>query len=89
MIASLNGRTIACDASMAMYSFLISTQGMKPGSGSVFEMKDQDGNLTGHLVGLFYRTIQLMDHGVRLVWVFDGKAPLEKGGELSKRKERK
>lgn len=43
-------------------------------------MKDQDGNLTGHLVGLFYRTIQLMDNGVRPVWVFDGKAPIEKGG---------
>ncbi len=30
-----------------------------------------------------------MENGVKPVWVFDGKAPLMKGGELDKRKERK
>lgn len=74
---------------MAMYQFVISTQSFKQGSSSIFEMKDQEGNLTGHLVGLFYRTINLMEHGVRPVWVFDGKAPDEKMKELEKRKERK
>ena len=88
-IKSLNGRYVACDASMAMYQFVISTQSFKQGSSSIFEMKDQEGNLTGHLVGLFYRTINLMEHGVRPVWVFDGKAPDEKMKELEKRKERK
>ena len=42
-------------------------------------MKDSDGNLTGHLVGLFHRTIMLMENGIMPVWVFDGKPPDLKG----------
>jgi len=52
----LAGKVIACDASMAIYQFLIATQTMKQGMG-VSELRDVDGNLTGHLVGLFHRTI--------------------------------
>jgi len=54
----LTGKTIAVDASMAIYQFLIATQSFsaagRPGIG---ELKDEDGNLTGHLVGIFHRTI--------------------------------
>jgi flap endonuclease-1 len=54
----LTGKTVAVDASMAIYQFLIATQtfsaGGRPGIG---ELKDEEGNLTGHLVGLFHRTI--------------------------------
>jgi len=32
------------------------------------------------------RTIQFLEHGVRPIWVFDGKAPTLKNGELAKRK---
>jgi flap endonuclease-1 len=38
-------------------------------------MRDSEGNLTGHLVGLFNRTIQFMENGVKPIWVFDGKPP--------------
>jgi len=61
---------------------------MKQGFG-VVEMKDEDGNLTGHLAGLMNRTIQFMEHGIKPIWVFDGKAPEMKSGELEKRKEQK
>lgn len=52
-------------------------------------MKDADGNLTGHLVGLYHRTIQFMEAGVKPIWVFDGKPPDLKAKELDKRKELK
>jgi flap endonuclease-1 len=53
------------------------------------ELTDEEGNQTGHLVGLFYRTIQFLEHGVKPCWVFDGKPPTLKSSELEKRKERK
>jgi len=49
-------------------------------------LRDTDGNLTGHLVGLFHRTVQFMENGVKPVWVFDGKPPDLKNKELEKRK---
>lgn len=52
----------------------------------VSELRDTDGNLTGHLVGLFHRTVQFMENGVKPVWVFDGKPPELKNKELEKRK---
>lgn len=42
-----------------------------------------------HLVGLFYRTIRMLEHGVKPVYVFDGKPPTLKRGELAKRTERR
>lgn len=48
----LTGKIVACDASMAIYQFLIATQTMKQGMG-IGELRDEAGNLTGHLVGLF------------------------------------
>ena len=48
-------------------------------------MTDVDGNKTGHLVGIFHRTVQFMEQGVKPVWVFDGKPPDLKAGELEKR----
>ena len=55
----------------------------------VIEMRDEEGNLTGHLVGIFHRTIQFLENGIKPVWVFDGKPPQMKEKELEKRKEAK
>lgn len=86
----LTGKVVACDASMAIYQFLIATQGFsKIGNPGLMELKDVDGNLTGHLVGLYHRTIQFMENGVKPIWVFDGKPPELKSEELEKRKEMK
>ena len=82
----LTGKVVACDASMAIYQFLIATQSFsKMGVPGVSELRDNEGNLTGHLVGLFHRTVQFMECGVKPVWVFDGKPPELKSGELEKR----
>ena len=40
-------------------------------------------------MGLFYRTIRMVDNGIKPVYVFDGKPPEMKGGELAKRQERR
>jgi hypothetical protein len=31
---------------------------------------------------MFYRTIRMMENGIKPVYVFDGKPPLLKGGEV-------
>ena len=71
------GRTVAVDASMALYSFLIAVRsagGEGGGAAGVADMlKDADGNVTSHLQGMFHRTIRLLQHGIRPVYVFDGK----------------
>lgn len=38
--------------------------------------------VNSHLMGMFTRTIRLMEHGIRPVYVFDGKPPEMKSGEV-------
>jgi 5'-3' exonuclease len=40
-------------------------------------------------MGTFYRTIRLVENGIKPIYVFDGKPPEMKSGELSKRAERR
>lgn len=81
------GRIIACDASMAMYQFIIATQFSS--SQGLAMLTDDQGTPTAHLLGLFNRTILFLEHGVKPVWVFDGKPPVMKSGELERRKQAK
>lgn len=37
-------------------------------------------------MGLFNRTIMMLEHGVKPAWIFDGRPPKLKNGELAKRK---
>ena len=65
-----SGMSIALDASMAMYQFIISVQGHD--NSFLSQLTDKDGNKTGHLLGLFNRTLGLIEAGVKPIWVFDG-----------------
>jgi len=86
-LSLFSGRIVACDASMAMYQFLIATQfTTKTGLGM---LTDSEGNPTSHLLGFFNRTISFLENGVKPIWVFDGKPPVLKSGELAKRKKAK
>ena len=40
-------------------------------------------------MGMFYRTIRMIDNGIKPVYVFDGKPPEMKSVELEKRDERR
>ncbi len=66
----LRGKTIAVDAFNAIYQFLTTIR--QPDGTS---LKDSKGNVTSHLSGLFYRNISLINEGIKLIYVFDGKAP--------------
>ncbi len=70
---SLKGKLIAIDAYNTIYQFLsiIRQPDGRP-------LVDSHGNVTSHLSGLFYRTIDFMQHGIVPVYVFDGKSPMLK-----------
>ncbi|KAH8593894.1 flap endonuclease-like protein 1 [Bisporella sp. PMI_857] len=77
------GRKVAIDASMSIYSFLIAVR-----SGGEM-LTNEDGETTSHLMGMFYRTLRIVDNGIKPVYVFDGAPPKLKSGELAKRFQRK
>ncbi|XP_062501836.1 flap endonuclease 1-like [Corticium candelabrum] len=78
------GRKVAIDASMSIYQFLIAVRQ----DGGVALTSD-NGETTSHLMGMFYRTIRMVENGIKPVYVFDGKPPQLKSGELAKRLERR
>ncbi|KAF9067216.1 PIN domain-like protein [Rhodocollybia butyracea] len=79
-IKTLFGRKVAIDASMSIYQFLIAVR-QRDG-----EMLMNDaGEVTSHLMGFFYRTIRIVENGIKPAYVFDGKPPELKKGVLSKR----
>ncbi|HID71251.1 MAG TPA: flap endonuclease-1 [Thermoplasmata archaeon] len=80
----LSGKTIAVDAYNMIYQFLTSIRDRRG-----FLFTSQDGVVSSHLIGLFYRLVNLMEHGLKLVFVFDGKPVIEKTDTLAKRKELK
>jgi len=74
-IKTLFGRKVAIDASMSIYQFLIAVR-QKDG-----EMLTNDaGETTSHLMGFFYRTIRIVENGIKPAYVFDGKPPSLKQG---------
>tara|TARA_Y100000034_G_C6894653_1_gene412264 strand:- start:1558 stop:2589 length:1032 start_codon:yes stop_codon:yes gene_type:complete len=79
-IKDLNGKIILLDASLVLYQFL-STIRQRDGT----PLKDSKGNITSHLVGLFSRTTNLMQQGIKVAFVFDGKSPELKKKEQERR----
>ncbi|KAH3670312.1 hypothetical protein WICMUC_004881 [Wickerhamomyces mucosus] len=79
-IKNFFGRKVAIDASMSLYQFLIAVR-QQDGQ----QLTSEDGETTSHLMGMFYRTLRLIDNSIKPVYVFDGKPPVLKGGELEKR----
>lgn len=74
------GRKIAIDASMSIYQFLIAVRG---DGGTT--LTNESGEVTSHLMGMFYRTIRMVENGIKPLYVFDGKPPILKTKELAKR----
>lgn len=83
------GRKVAIDASMSIYQFLIAvrTEGNvltnAAGETTRYAARRHGRVLTcSHLMGIFYRTIRMMENGIKPLYVFDGKAPEMKAGEV-------
>jgi flap endonuclease-1 len=82
-IGQMFGRKVAIDASMSIYQFLIAVRS----EGAV--LTNETGETTSHLLGMFYRTIRMLENGIKPVYVFDGKPPALKSNELKKRSDRR
>mmetsp|Transcript_95 Transcript_95/g.123 ORF Transcript_95/g.123 Transcript_95/m.123 type:complete len:430 (+) Transcript_95:127-1416(+) len=87
-LKSLHGRKIAIDASMAIYQFLIAVRSGGQNQAAMM-LTNADGETTSHIQGMFNRTIRFLHEGLKPVYVFDGKAPNMKSGELQKRREKR
>jgi flap endonuclease-1 len=81
-IAFLQNKTLVVDAPMWLYQFLSS---IRQRDGTL--LMDSKGNVTSHLTGLLARVSNLMQHSIRLAFVFDGQPPKLKHLTLEKRKE--
>lgn len=49
------------------------------------QLMNEAGEVTSHLQGMFYRTLKFIENGIKPAYVFDGKPPVLKSGELAKR----
>lgn len=82
-----NGRILAIDASTCLYQFVVA---IRTGTGESYQNLTNDkGEITSHLSGFLNRTVKLLEAGAKPVYVFDGKPPTLKSGELAGRKARK
>jgi flap endonuclease-1 len=68
---------------MSIYSFLIAVRSEGQ------QLMSESGETTSHLMGMFYRTLRMVDNGIKPLYVFDGAPPKLKSGELAKRGARK
>jgi flap endonuclease-1 len=81
-LEDLAGKIIAIDAYNAIYQFLSI---IRQPDGT--PLKDSSGKITSHLSGLFYRTSNLIEMGIKPVYVFDGESPILKTPEIERRKQ--
>lgn len=83
-ISDLKGKTICVDAFNSLYQFL-STVRQADGT----PLMDDNKNITSHLSGILYRNVALLEAGIKLIYVFDGKPPELKKKNSSKKKRNK
>ncbi|MDS0257102.1 flap endonuclease-1 [Thermoplasmatales archaeon AK] len=76
-----SGEFSAVDSYNVMYQFLSS---IRQPDGT--PLLDSRGNVTSHLSGIFYRTVNLIEAGMQLIFVMDGKPSHLKGRELEARR---
>lgn len=80
-IENLQGKIIAIDTFNVLYQFLTTIR-QQDGT----PLKDSKGRVTSHITGLFFRTTNLLEKGLKPVFVFDGKVPDLKNAERERRK---
>jgi flap endonuclease-1 len=79
-LEDLGGKSIAVDAYNALYQFLAI---IRQPDGT--PLKDNAGRVTSHLSGLLYRTSNLVEMGIKPIYVFDGTPPALKEVEIKRR----
>jgi flap endonuclease-1 len=81
-LIELSGRRIAIDAFNILYQFLSIIRNRMTGE----PLRDSKGRVTSHLSGLLYRTSNLLESGIKPIFVFDGKPPEFKHITIKERK---
>ena len=81
-LEDLSGKTVAIDAYNTLYQFLSI---IRQPDGT--PLKDSTGKVTSHLSGLLYRTSNLVELGIKPIFVFDGKPPVLKTVEIQRRQQ--
>jgi len=79
------GYTIAIDASMSLYAFLVAIRD----SNTNQVLTNEHGEDTSHISGMLSRGLRLLEAQIKPIYVFDGKPPEAKSGELAERREAK
>ena len=79
-IDDFKGKKIAIDISILLYQVVISVRN----SGA--DLTNRKGEITSHILGLFNKTIKLLNQGIIPIYVFDGKPPDIKRKTLDMRK---
>lgn len=77
----LDGKIIAIDASNTLYQFLSSIRQV---DGT--PLMDSEGNITSHLSGILYRTSNIVDKGIKPIYVFDGEPSEFKENTIAERR---
>ena len=87
-LKSLHGRKLGVDASMQIYQFMIAVRSGGPDQSATM-LTNADGETTSHIQGMFNRTIRFLTEGIKPAYIFDGKPPEFKSGELLKRRQKR
>jgi len=83
-LEALSGKILAVDAYNTLYQFLSI---IRQPDGT--PLRDSSGRTTSHLSGLIYRTTNLLEKGIKPIFVFDGKPSELKAEILKVRSERR
>ncbi len=83
-LAELNGKSIAIDAYNVLYQFLSI---IRQPDGT--PLMDTHGNVTSHLSGILYRTVEIMGYGIKPIYVFDGIPSMLKQRTIEARMQRR
>ena len=83
-LEDLKDKIIVIDSFNILFQFLTTIRSRE---GNL--LTDSKGNVTSHLIGLFSRTANFMQHGIKPVFVFDGVHPELKKKEIERRIEAK
>lgn len=81
-LQDLKNKTLVVDSFNQLYMFLST---IRQPNGDL--LKDSQGRVTSHLIGLFSRFTKLIENNTKLIFVFDGEAHPLKHAEQKRRKE--
>src|SRR4030066_1608662 len=81
-LEDLGGKSVAIDVFNAIYQFLSI---IRQPDGT--PLQDSTGKVTSHLSGLLYRTSNLVEMGIKPIYVFDGAPPVFKREEIERRRQ--